>query len=144
MRVCFPIPLQWSVHIACEHLAHVKKSTPASSASSLKDDCYARRADPSECICMAGAKDKLGLRVHGLIVGSPDKKRADPAVLRQLCAHTLPNGKNEVRPPLLRLLPVSLQLHVPGEVPFCTIDSLPMYSHGPASGLGPACEARAQ
>lgn len=44
-----------------------------------------------------GAKDKLGLRVHGLIVGSPEKKRADPAVLRALCAHTLPSGKNEVR-----------------------------------------------
>ena len=45
----------------------------------------------------AGAKDKLGLRVHGLIVGSPDKKRADPAVLRSLCSHVLPSGKQEVR-----------------------------------------------
>lgn len=27
---------------------------------------------------------------------SPEKKRADPAVLRSLCSHTLPNGKNEV------------------------------------------------
>ena len=36
------------------------------------------------------------LRVHGLIVGSPEKKRADPAVLRGLCSHTLPSGKNEV------------------------------------------------
>ena len=44
-----------------------------------------------------GAKDKLGLRVHGLIVGSPDKKRADPAVLRALCSHVLPSGKQEVR-----------------------------------------------
>ena len=44
-----------------------------------------------------GAKDKLSLRVHGLIVGSPDKKRADPAVLRALCSHVLPNGKQEVR-----------------------------------------------
>ena len=43
-----------------------------------------------------GAKDKLGLRVHGLIVGSPEKKRADPAVLRSLCSQLLPNGKNEV------------------------------------------------
>jgi hypothetical protein len=34
--------------------------------------------------------------VHGLIVGSPEKKRADPAVLRSLCSHTLPSGKNEV------------------------------------------------
>ncbi|KAL6778245.1 hypothetical protein ACKKBG_A17460 [Auxenochlorella protothecoides x Auxenochlorella symbiontica] len=45
---------------------------------------------------LAGAKDKLSLRVHGLILGSPEKKRADPAVLRSLCSHTLPNGKNEV------------------------------------------------
>ena len=37
--------------------------------------------------------------MHGLIVGSPEKKRADPAVLRGLCSHTLPNGKNEVRRP---------------------------------------------
>lgn len=37
------------------------------------------------------------LRVHGLIVGSPEKKRSDPAVLRGLCSHTLPSGKNEVR-----------------------------------------------
>lgn len=27
---------------------------------------------------------------------SPEKKKADPAVLRGLCSHTLPNGKNEV------------------------------------------------
>ncbi len=52
--------------------------------------------------CHAGAKDKMGLRVHGLIVGSPEKKRADPAVLRQLCASILPNGKNEV-PSLLSI-----------------------------------------
>ena len=51
----------------------------------------------------SGAKDKLGLRVHGLIVGSPEKKRADPAVLRSLCSHTLPSGKNEVGPGLLFL-----------------------------------------
>lgn len=44
---------------------------------------------------LSGAKDKLSLRVHGLIVGSPEKKRADPAVLRALCSHTLPSGKNE-------------------------------------------------
>jgi hypothetical protein len=62
--------------------------------------------EKSRAVCLekkqscAGAKDKLGLRVHGLIVGSPGKKRADPAVLRQLCAHTLPNGKNEARPSL--------------------------------------------
>ena len=44
----------------------------------------------------SGAKDKLSLRVHGLIVGSPEKKRADPAVLRSLCSQVLPNGKMEV------------------------------------------------
>lgn len=45
---------------------------------------------------LSGAKEKLGLRVHGLIVGSPDKKRADPAVLRSLCTNYLPNGKVEL------------------------------------------------
>jgi hypothetical protein len=45
---------------------------------------------------LSGAKDKLGLRVHGLIVGSPEKKRADPAVLRALCTAYLPNGRTEV------------------------------------------------
>lgn len=47
---------------------------------------------------LAGAKDKLGLRVHGLVVGAPDDdapRRADPAVLRSLCACVLPNGKVE-------------------------------------------------
>lgn len=47
---------------------------------------------------LAGAKDKLGLRVHGLVVGEPDDdapRRADPAVLRSLCACVLPNGKVE-------------------------------------------------
>ena len=44
----------------------------------------------------AGAKDKLGLRVHGLIVGSPELKKADPAVLRSLCSAILPNGRTEV------------------------------------------------
>lgn len=39
--------------------------------------------------------------MHGLIVGSPEKKRADPAVLRSLCSHTLPSGKNEVGRSLL-------------------------------------------
>ena len=34
--------------------------------------------------------------MHGLIVGSPEKKRADPAVLRSLCSHVLPSGKMEV------------------------------------------------
>ncbi|KXZ45227.1 hypothetical protein GPECTOR_57g517 [Gonium pectorale] len=45
---------------------------------------------------LAGAKEGLGLRVHGLVVGSPEKKRADPAVLRALCTNYLPNGKVEV------------------------------------------------
>ena len=44
----------------------------------------------------AGAKDKLGLRVHGLIVGTPEVKKADPAVLRSLCSGILPNGRTEV------------------------------------------------
>ena len=49
-------------------------------------------------LCMpAGAKEMLSLRVHGLIVGSPEKKRADPAVLRSLCSQVLPNGKMEVQ-----------------------------------------------
>ena len=43
-----------------------------------------------------GAKDKLALRVHGLIVGAPEKQRADPAVLRSLCSHVLPSGHLEV------------------------------------------------
>lgn len=45
---------------------------------------------------LAGAKDKMGLRVHGLIVGSPEKKRSDPAVLRSICSSILPSGKSEV------------------------------------------------
>lgn len=45
---------------------------------------------------LAGAKEALGLRVHGLVVGSPEKKRADPAVLRALCTNYLPSGKVEV------------------------------------------------
>eukprot|EP00983_Pelagomonas_calceolata_P115051 1160151-Pelagomonas_calceolata.AAC.1 len=45
---------------------------------------------------LSGAKDKLSLRMHGLIIGSPEKKRADPAVLRGLCTSTLPNGKTEL------------------------------------------------
>lgn len=44
----------------------------------------------------AGAKDKLGLRVHGLIVGSPEVKKADPAVLKSLCSGILPSGRTEV------------------------------------------------
>jgi hypothetical protein len=45
---------------------------------------------------LSGAKEKLGLRVHGLIIAAPDKKRADPAVLRGLCTNYLPNGKTEM------------------------------------------------
>lgn len=45
---------------------------------------------------LPGAKDKLGLRVHGLIVGAPEKQRADPAVLKSLCSHVLPSGHQEV------------------------------------------------
>ena len=35
-------------------------------------------------------------QAHGLYAGSPEKKRADPAVLRSLCSHILPSGKLEV------------------------------------------------
>lgn len=46
---------------------------------------------------LSGAKDKLSLRVHGLIVGSPEAKKADPAVLKSLCSHIVPgSGKLEV------------------------------------------------
>lgn len=62
----------------------------------LVSDGELRQPGPEIMRKLAGAKDKLGLRVHGLIVGSPEKKRADPAVLRGLCSHTLPSGKNEV------------------------------------------------
>lgn len=45
---------------------------------------------------LSGAKEKLGLRVHGLILGTPEEKRADPAVLRSLCTQIIPNsGKTE-------------------------------------------------
>jgi uncharacterized protein with von Willebrand factor type A (vWA) domain len=45
---------------------------------------------------LSGAKEKLGLRVHGLVLGSPEEKRADPAVLRSLCTQVVPNtGKVE-------------------------------------------------
>ena len=46
---------------------------------------------------LSGAKEKLGLRVHGLIVGTPEQQRSDPAVLRSLCTNYLQNGKTEVR-----------------------------------------------
>jgi uncharacterized protein with von Willebrand factor type A (vWA) domain len=62
----------------------------------LVSDGELRQPGPEIMRKLSGAKDKLGLRVHGLIVGSPEKKRADPAVLRGLCSHTLPSGKNEV------------------------------------------------
>ena len=66
-------------------------------ALSASQQTARRQADILEAhLCHTGAKEKLGLRVHGLIVGSPEKKRADPAVLRSLCSHVLPSGKMEV------------------------------------------------
>jgi hypothetical protein len=57
-----------------------------------------RQPSPDIMRKLSGAKDKLALRVHGLVLGSPaaERARADPAVLRALCSHTLPSGKNEV------------------------------------------------
>jgi hypothetical protein len=55
-----------------------------------------RQPGPEIMQKLSGAKEKLGLRVHGLIIGSPEKKRADPAVLRALCTNYLPNGKVEL------------------------------------------------
>jgi hypothetical protein len=62
----------------------------------LVSDGELRQPGPDVMRKLAGAKDKLALRVHGLIVGSPEVKRADPAVLRGLCSHTLPSGKREL------------------------------------------------
>lgn len=62
----------------------------------LASDGELRQPGPDIMQKLSGAKEKLGLRVHGLIVGSPDKKRADPAVLRSLCTNYLPNGKVEL------------------------------------------------
>ncbi|GLI69534.1 hypothetical protein VaNZ11_014179 [Volvox africanus] len=62
----------------------------------LVSDGELRQPAPAIMRKLAGAKEGLGLRVHGLIVGSPEKKRADPAVLRALCTNYLPNGKVEV------------------------------------------------
>ncbi|GAB4823718.1 hypothetical protein N2152v2_010764 [Parachlorella kessleri] len=61
----------------------------------LVSDGELRQPSPDIMRKLSGAKDKLSLRVHGLIVGSPEKKKADPAVLRALCSQMLPNGKNE-------------------------------------------------
>eukprot|EP01023_Acetabularia_acetabulum_P040007 TRINITY_DN3866_c0_g1_i14.p1 TRINITY_DN3866_c0_g1~~TRINITY_DN3866_c0_g1_i14.p1 ORF type:complete len:677 (+),score=122.77 TRINITY_DN3866_c0_g1_i14:232-2262(+) len=55
-----------------------------------------RQPGPEIMRQLSGAKQKLGLRVHGLIVGSPDKQRADPAVLKALCTNPLPNGATEL------------------------------------------------
>jgi hypothetical protein len=63
---------------------------------SLLIDGELRQPGPDIMQKLSGAKEKLGLRVHGLIVGSPDKKRADPAVLRALCTNYLPSGKVEL------------------------------------------------
>lgn len=62
----------------------------------LVSDGELRQPGPDIMQKLSGAKEKLGLRVHGLIVGSPDKKRADPAVLRALCTNYLPSGKVEL------------------------------------------------
>ncbi|GLC50817.1 hypothetical protein PLESTB_000435300 [Pleodorina starrii] len=62
----------------------------------LVSDGELRQPAPAIMRKLAGAKEGLGLRVHGLVVGSPEKKRADPAVLRALCTNYLPNGKVEV------------------------------------------------
>lgn len=62
----------------------------------LVSDGELRQPGPDIMRKLSGAKDKLGLRVHGLIIGSPEKQRADPAVLRALCTNYLPNGKVEV------------------------------------------------
>ena len=63
----------------------------------LVSDGELRQPGPEIMRKLAGAKDKLGLRVHGLIVGDPENKRADPAVLRSLCSHRLSqSGKMEV------------------------------------------------
>ncbi|KAF6255953.1 hypothetical protein COO60DRAFT_1296414 [Scenedesmus sp. NREL 46B-D3] len=61
----------------------------------LVSDGELRQPGPEVMQKLSGAKEKLGLRVHGLIIGSPEKKRADPAVLRALCTNYLPNGKVE-------------------------------------------------
>lgn len=51
---------------------------------------------------LAGAKEALALRVHGLVVGAPSSdapRRADPAVLRSLCTSRIPgdrSGRTEV------------------------------------------------
>ncbi|PNW85740.1 hypothetical protein CHLRE_03g207400v5 [Chlamydomonas reinhardtii] len=62
----------------------------------LVSDGELRQPAPAIMRKLAGAKEALGLRVHGLVVGSPEKKRADPAVLRALCTNYLPSGKVEV------------------------------------------------
>jgi hypothetical protein len=54
-----------------------------------------RQPGPEIMRKLSGAKEKLSLRVHGLVIGSPEKQRADPAVLRALCTNYLPNGKVE-------------------------------------------------
>lgn len=61
----------------------------------LVSDGELRQPGPEIMQKLSGAKEKMGLRVHGLIIGSPEKKRADPAVLRALCTNYLPNGKVE-------------------------------------------------
>ncbi|KAI8463939.1 MAG: hypothetical protein J3K34DRAFT_455000 [Monoraphidium minutum] len=62
----------------------------------LVSDGELRQPGPEIMRKLSGAKEKLALRVHGLIIGSPEKQRADPAVLRALCTNYLPNGKVEM------------------------------------------------
>lgn len=48
----------------------------------LVSDGELRQPEPEVMRKLSGSKEKLGLRVHGLIIGSPEEKRSDPAVLR--------------------------------------------------------------
>ncbi|KAK9866929.1 hypothetical protein WJX84_008862 [Apatococcus fuscideae] len=77
-------------------LARLSDAKWANSDILLVSDGELRQPGQEVMRKLAGAKDKLSLRVHSLIVGSPEKKRADPAVLRALCSHVLPSGKLEV------------------------------------------------
>lgn len=77
-------------------LARLHEAAWANSDILLVSDGELRQPGVEVMRKLAGAKEKLGLRVHGLIVGSPEKKKADPAVLRSLCTNYLSNGKVEV------------------------------------------------
>jgi hypothetical protein len=85
----FNTPIQ-----AC--LSRLTDAKWANSDILLVSDGELRQPLPEIMRRLSGAKDKLGLRVHGLVVGSPETKRADPAVLRAPCSHMLPgSGKTE-------------------------------------------------